>query len=153
MYGTRREQQVSLSQLFYLRSNIRQDWKEDDGRHAVSCPHSYICQVVVTFATDVQDMFRTLLRNIISTQHWRQCASSCPNLQAYNRSLVMLTQEERSLIPLVSKWGCVDIRALRHAFNIVKNQPVKKVRDHLFMYYYLKATDPDQDEPMMDFED
>ncbi len=81
--------------------------------------------------------------------HWRR-HTTLPKLTAYNKKLRMITQEERNLIPLVSKHGCVDLHALRKAWMLVKLQPNEKVRNHLFVYYYTREIDPDRDEPMFD---
>lgn len=82
---------------------------------------------------------------------WRR-STTLPKLYEYNRNLRMISQEERNLIPLVSKYGCVDLRALRKAWTLVKLQPCQKVREHLFLYYYQREVDVDQDEPMLDAE-
>lgn len=81
--------------------------------------------------------------------HWRR-HTTLPKLAEYNKKLRMITQEERDLIPLVSKHGCVDLHALRKAWTLVKLQPNEKVRKHLFVYYYAREIDPDKDEPMFD---
>lgn len=80
---------------------------------------------------------------------WRK-HTTLPKLEAYNKALRMITQEERALIPLVAKHGCLDLRALRKAWQIVKLQPNEAVRKHLFVYYYTREADPDKDEPMFD---
>lgn len=80
---------------------------------------------------------------------WRR-HTTLPKLRDYNQHLRMITQEERDLIPLVSQHGCVDLRALRKAWTLVKLQPNQKVREHLFVYYYARETDVDKDEPMLD---
>lgn len=63
----------------------------------------------------------------------------------------MLTQEERRLIPLVAKRGCVDIRILKTSYEKVKNIKTIELRHRLFIYHYLKEIDTDGDEPMLDF--
>lgn len=83
---------------------------------------------------------------------WRR-QTTLPKLRDYNQRLRMITQEERELIPLVSKYGCVDLHALRKAWTLVKMLPNQKVREHLFMYYYTREVDPDKDEPMFDVVD
>ena len=66
----------------------------------------------------------------------------------------MLTQEERSLIPLVSSGGCVNIIALRKALEKTKAaKPSPSVFPKLFIYHYLKESDPDGDEPMLDYDE
>lgn len=80
---------------------------------------------------------------------WRR-QTTLPKLREYNQHLRMITQEERDLIPLVSKHGCVDLIALRKAWTLVKMQPNQNVREHLFKYYYARELDPDRDEPMFD---
>ena len=51
----------------------------------------------------------------------------------------MLTQEERSLIPLVSRGGCVNIIALRKALVKTKlANPSNTIFPKLFIYHYLK---------------
>lgn len=64
-----------------------------------------------------------------------------------------MTPEERSLIPLVSSGGCVDIRALRRALQITKRANPTVFLPKLFIYHYLKETDPHGDEPMLDCEE
>jgi hypothetical protein len=64
----------------------------------------------------------------------------------------MLTQEERSLIPLVSRGGCVNIIALRKALVKTKlSNPSNTIFPKLFIYHYLKEADPDGDEPMLNY--
>lgn len=64
-----------------------------------------------------------------------------------------MTPEERSLIPLVSRGGCVDIRILRIALEKTKRANPNSVNfPKLFIYHYLKEIDPDGDEPMLDAE-
>lgn len=63
-----------------------------------------------------------------------------------------MTPEERSLIPLVSRGGCVDIRILRIALEKAKKANPKFLCPKLFIYHYLKEIDPDGDEPMQDVE-
>jgi thioredoxin-related protein len=82
---------------------------------------------------------------------WRR-KTTISALRTYNQALRMITQEERNLIPLVSRHGCVDLQALRKAWTLVKLQPNQRVREHLFMYYYLREVDIDQDEPMFETE-
>lgn len=82
---------------------------------------------------------------------WRR-KTTLSSLYEYNSKLRMITQEERDLIPLVSKHGCVDLNALRKAWTLVKLLPNHKVREYLFMYYYLREVDVDKDEPMLDVE-
>jgi hypothetical protein len=65
-----------------------------------------------------------------------------------------ISQDERELIPLVSKNGCVDLRALRTArIRASVSCPAAAMSDRLFVklfvYYYMKETDPDKDEPML----
>jgi hypothetical protein len=63
-----------------------------------------------------------------------------------------MTPEERSLIPLVSSGGCVDIRILRIALEKAKKANPTIFDPKLFIYHYLKENDPDGDEPMLDAE-
>lgn len=63
-----------------------------------------------------------------------------------------MTPEERSLIPLVSSGGCVDIRILRIALEKTKRENPVIFDPKLFIYHYLKENDPDGDEPMQDVE-
>ena len=63
-----------------------------------------------------------------------------------------MTPEERSLIPLVSRGGCVDIRILRIALEKTKKANPNIFDSKLFIYHYLKEIDPDGDEPMLDAE-
>ena len=63
-----------------------------------------------------------------------------------------MTPEERSLIPLVSRGGCVDIRILRIALEKNKKANPNIFDPKLFIYHYLKENDPDGDEPMLDAE-
>jgi hypothetical protein len=63
-----------------------------------------------------------------------------------------MTPEERSLIPLVSSGGCVDIRILRIALEKTKKANPNIFCPKLFIYHYLKESDPDGDEPMQDVE-
>ena len=63
-----------------------------------------------------------------------------------------MTPEERSLIPLVSRGGCVDIRILRKALEKTKRANPNILSPKLFIYHYLKESDPDGDEPMLDAE-
>jgi hypothetical protein len=63
-----------------------------------------------------------------------------------------MTPEERSLIPLVSSGGCVDIRILRIALEKAKKANPTIFCPKLFIYHYLKENDPDGDEPMLDAE-
>lgn len=63
-----------------------------------------------------------------------------------------MTPEERSLIPLVSRGGCVDIRILRIALEKTKKANPIIFDSKLFIYHYLKESDPDGDEPMLDAE-
>lgn len=63
-----------------------------------------------------------------------------------------MTPEERSLIPLVSSGGCVDIRILRIALEKTKKANPNIFCPKLFIYHYLKENDPDGDEPMLDAE-
>jgi len=63
-----------------------------------------------------------------------------------------MTPEERSLIPLVSRGGCVDIRILRKALEKNKKVNPNIFSPKLFIYHYLKEIDPDGDEPMLDAE-
>lgn len=63
-----------------------------------------------------------------------------------------MTPEERSLIPLVSRGGCVDIRILRIALEKTKRENPNIFSPKLFIYHYLKESDPDGDEPMLDAE-
>lgn len=64
----------------------------------------------------------------------------------------MITPLERRLIGLVAKYGCVDLRAIRTAYRRAEatHDPAKGSFENLFIYYYLCATDPDQDEIMRD---
>jgi hypothetical protein len=70
-----------------------------------------------------------------------------------NRFL-MISEEERRLFPLVAKFGCVDLRSLRVALRKARDfsvyKPHKGQFEQLFVYYYLKETDRDGDEPMQD---
>lgn len=68
-----------------------------------------------------------------------------------------ISQDERDLIPLVSRHGCVDLKALRIAKIRARAAcPSAAMSDRLFMklfvYYYMKETDPDKDELMIDCE-
>jgi hypothetical protein len=66
----------------------------------------------------------------------------------------MLTQEERRLIPLVSRGGCVNITALRQALLITKAAKTSPATfPKLFIYHYLKETDKDGDEPMLNYDE
>jgi hypothetical protein len=66
----------------------------------------------------------------------------------------MISDEERRLIPLVSKFGCVDLRAVRRAIVMARNfsvyKPKKSSFEQLFVYFYLKETDPHGDVIMED---
>jgi hypothetical protein len=62
-----------------------------------------------------------------------------------------ISSEDRILIPIVAKGGCVDLRALRNAREIARlKSTTQKQFMKLFVYYYIKETDPDGDEPMLD---
>ena len=63
-----------------------------------------------------------------------------------------MTPEERSLIPLVSRGGCVDMRILRKAMEKTKKANPTIFLTKLFIYHYLKESDPDGDEPMTERE-
>ena len=63
-----------------------------------------------------------------------------------------MTPEERSLIPLVSRGGCVDMRILRKAMEKTKKENPTIFLRKLFIYHYLKESDPDGDEPMIERE-
>lgn len=62
----------------------------------------------------------------------------------------MISSEERRLIGLVAKFGCVDLRAIRAAYRKTQAcyDPILGSFDYLFIYYYLTETDPDGDEIM-----
>lgn len=65
-----------------------------------------------------------------------------------------MDQEVRSMIPLVSRGGCVDIKALRKAIMLSKqrekNYEICVNQYHkLIIYHYLKEIDKDGDEPML----
>jgi hypothetical protein len=66
----------------------------------------------------------------------------------------MISDEERRLIPLVSKNGCVDLkilrRALRHARTLVPYGSNEAMFRRLFVSLYLKGSDPHGDAIMED---
>ena len=60
---------------------------------------------------------------------------------------------EREYMPYVARHGCVDVRALRKAVQIVMRNrliPDKNARRRLVIYHYRRLTEPDGDEIMVD---
>lgn len=66
----------------------------------------------------------------------------------------MFTDEERKLVPLVAKRGCVDFKALRRALASAKctQNPILSSRslEQRVLYFYETYTDPDGDTIMLD---
>jgi hypothetical protein len=66
----------------------------------------------------------------------------------------MISDEERRLIPLVSKNGCVDLKILRKSIVYARMFTANAVNEdkfkQLFVYYYLRESDPHGDEIMQD---
>jgi len=52
----------------------------------------------------------------------------------------------------VSRGGCVDMRILRKAMEKTKKENPTIFLRKLFIYHYLKESDPDGDEPMIERE-
>lgn len=68
-----------------------------------------------------------------------------------------MTPEERQLIPLVAKCGCVDLKALREAIERVKENKNNKnpllgsmPHERQIIYFYEQITDPHGDVVMID---
>lgn len=63
-----------------------------------------------------------------------------------------MNAKEREFMPYVARNGCVDIRALRKAVQIVLSRDYldRNTRRRLVIYHYKRLTDPDGDEIMVD---